>query len=107
MITRLITSLQHPLVKKLVKLRESRSFRLEEGTVLIVGHTVVKEVAAKCKLKTLISTTPLSIKAETSELASEEVLQKIIGHKTNDLAVSEGPRVSCPKTSKRGRVNFL
>lgn len=96
MITRRITSLQHPLVKKLVKLRESRSFREEEGTVLIAHHTVVQEVARHSRLKTLISTEPLSIPAETTELATEEVLQKIIGHKTDDLVAAE---VFIPKPS--------
>src|ERR1700678_487151 len=36
MVSRHLISLQHPLVKRLVKLRESRSFRQEEGEVLIV-----------------------------------------------------------------------
>jgi TrmH family RNA methyltransferase len=89
MIPRLISSLQHPLVKKLVKLRESRDFRKEQGSLLIVGHTLIKEVAAKCKLKTLITTEPLNLTAEASELATEDVLQKIIGHKTDDLAAAE------------------
>ncbi len=89
MIPRFITSLQHPLVKKLVKLRESRDFRKEEGSLLLVGKTVVQEIAAHCKIKTLISTEPLSIKSETSEQATEEVLQKIIGHKTDDLVAAE------------------
>jgi len=89
MIPRLLTSLQHPLVKKLVKLRESRDFRREEGTVLLVGETVIQEIAPHCQIKTLISTKPLSLKAVTSELASPEVLQKIIGHKTDDLVAAE------------------
>lgn len=89
MIPRLISSLQHPLVKKLVKLRESRAFRQKEGTALIVGQTVIQEVASKCKLKTLISTVPLPLKAETTELATEDVLQKMIGHKTDDLVAAE------------------
>ncbi len=89
MITRRITSLQHPLVKKLVKIRESRAFREEEGTVLIAHRTVVQEVARHSTIKTLISTEPLSIPATTTELATEEVLQKIIGHKTDDLVAAE------------------
>ena len=89
MIPRFITSLQHPLVKKLVKLRESRDFRKEEGTVLLVGRVVIQEIAAHCKIKTLISTQPLSIPSETFEQASDEVLQKIIGHKTDDLVAAE------------------
>ena len=89
MIPRLLTSLQHPLVKKLVKLRENRDFRREEGTILLVGKTVIQEIAPHCQIKTLISTKPLSLKAETSLLATPDVLQKIIGHKTDDLMAAE------------------
>ncbi len=104
MIPRPITSLQHPLVKKLVKLRESRAFRSEEGTALIVGRTVIQEIAAVCKLKTLISTEPLPIKAQAFELASEDVLQKIIGHKTDDLAAAE---VVLPPPGDLKRCEFV
>lgn len=89
MVAHPITSLQHPVVKKLVKLRETRSFRASQGTLLIVGKAVVQEVAARLPIKTLISTEPLSLKAQETFLGSEDVVQKIIGHKTDDLVAAE------------------
>jgi RNA methyltransferase, TrmH family len=84
-----LSSLQHPLVKKLVKLRESRPTREEEGAVLLSGETVIQEISQTCVIKNLISTKPLSIRAEKHHLATEEVLQKIIGHATDDLVAAE------------------
>lgn len=85
MIARRISSLQHPLVKRLVRLRESRAFRLEENEVLITGKQVVLDIAAFRKLKILISSDPLEIPAEKRLLASPEVMKKII-----DLPSQEG-----------------
>lgn len=89
MIPRLISSLQHPLVKKMVKLREERSFREQERSLLIVGETVVREIAENTRLKALITSTPLNIPAEKYFIALPEVIQKIIGHKTGDLVAAE------------------
>ena len=89
MVAQPITSLQHPVVKKLVKLREDRSFRLELGTLLIVGSAVVQEVAQRRPIKTLISTNPLPLNAADVYLGSEAIVQKIIGHKTDDLVAAE------------------
>lgn len=77
MVPREIISLQHPLVKRLVKLRESRSFREEEQALLIVGSQLVHEIAAHMKLNILISEKPLPFAAEESYLTSPAVLKKI------------------------------
>jgi TrmH family RNA methyltransferase len=89
MITRSISSLQHPLVKRLVKLRDSRPFRTQEKSVLIVGVTLVSDVAAHMPLKTLISVDPLPFNAQESYLAPPEVLKKIINISTDDLVAAE------------------
>lgn len=89
MITRSISSLQHPLVKRLVKLRDSRAFRAQEKSVLIVGVTLVSDVAAHMPLKTLISVDPLPFNAKESYLAPPEVLKKIINISTDDLVAAE------------------
>ncbi len=89
MITRSISSLQHPLVKRLVKLRDNRAFRAQEKSVLIVGVTLVSDVAAHMPLKTLISVDPLPFNAKESYLAPPEVLKKIINISTDDLVAAE------------------
>lgn len=94
MIPRSISSLQHPLVKRLVKLRDNKAFRAQEKSVLIVGVTLVSDVAARMPLKTLISIDPLPLNATESYLAPPNVLEKIIGISSHDLVAAE---VEIPK----------
>jgi RNA methyltransferase, TrmH family len=89
MVAQVITSLQHPLVKKMVKLRESRQFRELEQTAVVTSLAVILELAPHCKIKTLISTRPYPIDAEHKETGSEAVLQKIVGHASPDLVAAE------------------
>lgn len=96
MIPRLISSLQHPLVKRLVKLRDNKAFRTQENSVLIVGVTLVSDVAARMPLKTLISVDPLPFHAKESYLAPPNVLEKIINISSHDLVAAE---VELPKQS--------
>ncbi len=102
MIPRLISSLQHPVVKRLVKLRDNRAFRTQENCVLIVGVTLVSDVAARLPLKTLISVDPLPFNAEEAYLAPPNVLEKIINISSHDLvaAVVELPPPSSLKQAK-------
>lgn len=92
----MISSLQHPLVKRLVKLRDHKAFRAQEKSVLIVGVTLVSDVAARMPLKTLISVDPLPFNAKESYLAPPNVLEKIISISSNDLVAAE---VEIPKQS--------
>ena len=96
MIPRMISSLQHPLVKRLVKLRDNKAFRTQENSVLIVGVTLVSDVAARMPLKTLISVDPLPFNAQESYLAPPNVLEKIINISSHDLVAAE---VELPKQS--------
>jgi RNA methyltransferase, TrmH family len=41
----MIASLHNPLVKHLVKLRENKKYRENQGTVLVTGHKLVKEIS--------------------------------------------------------------
>ncbi len=91
MIPRRLSSLQHPLIKQLVKLRESRTFRLEKSQVLITGRKLIQDVAAHLPLKILISTEPLALSAEETFLGTPEVLKKIINLPTHDLVAAVVP----------------
>lgn len=82
MIAKLITSLQHPLVQHLVKLRQKRDYREAQKRVLVIGEKVVREVASKMPLISLITledkvcedlSAPLIIRG------SNQVLKKICG----------------------------
>ncbi len=89
MIPQQITSLQHPLIKRCVKLRDDRFFRLEEKRVILMGKTLIEDVANHLPLKILISTEPVQISAEKLYLGSTQVLRKIINYPIEDLVVAE------------------
>lgn len=80
MLTKKIDSLQHPLVKRWVKLRTERSYREETQSVLVVGKKIVNEISTKA----IISTTP---GPKVDYLVTEEILKKITGlHQPDGLA---------------------
>ena len=92
MIPRKITSAQHPLVKRLVKLRTDKSARLEENTVLVVGEKLVEELSRHLTLKTLITDRPYPhLSAQEVVEATPEILKKITG-----LAAPEGVAAEVP-----------
>ena len=53
MVPKEISSLQHPIVKRLVKLREDKGARHQEGLALISGKKLVEEIAAEQPLEML------------------------------------------------------
>lgn len=93
MTDRTITSLTHPLVKHLVNLRESASYRDINNSVLIQGSKLVKELGARECLRLLvvahIDLIPAGIQAAEIVIATEGVLQKISGVMTTEGVVAE------------------
>jgi len=84
MVARRITSLQHPLVKRAVQLRQDRSLREQERAVVVAGKRLLQEIAP---LKLLITDDPtLSIPAQETIIATPEILKKITGLAQNDGA---------------------
>lgn len=80
MIPRQITSLQHPLVKHLVKLRQDKEYREQEKCVLVSGIKLVTELASRLPVKILIADKEYSgIAADEVVLATSEMLKKITG----------------------------
>lgn len=74
-----LTSLQHPLVKHLVKLRESKGYREEQKRAFILGEKVIRQVENHVKIISLLSLSPTSLKSETSYIVTESILKKISG----------------------------
>lgn len=75
----IISSLQHPLVKRAVQIRTDKKVRLEENLVLLVGEKMVQEVSTAKTLTTLFTLKKSSIRAKENVIVSEEVLKKICG----------------------------
>ena len=83
MLTRKLTSLQHPIIKHLVKLRTEREYRQQQQHVLVSGMNLIRELASERLFKTLLiqDGVPLQfpVNAESVFLVSYEMLKKVIG----------------------------
>lgn len=88
-----ISSLQHPYVKHLFKLRHNRDYREEHNSVVIVGSKIVSEVCPSIRTKSILASDetliPLKIKAEEVFLTAENVLQKISGLQNPEGIIAE------------------
>jgi len=95
-----VTSVQHPIVKHLVKLRQNRDYRYDQQSVLIEGVKLVREVSSHLHLKTLLvqdeTLVPKGVKADEILVVSESVMNKISGVHTPEGIIAE---VAMPKSS--------
>ena len=105
MVARQVSSLQHPIVKHLVKLRSDRSYRHSSGTVLIVGKALIKEMTA---VKTLILAEGEII--PNTKFAKEVfIAPKTILNKITKLSESDGwaAEVELPQHSDLRGKNYI
>jgi TrmH family RNA methyltransferase len=100
MVTKKITSLQHPLVKHWVELREKRSYREEAQRVLVSGE----KMATELPIRVLITLEPTSIPAPEHYLVTEAILKKITGLENPDGFAAE---VSLPTPQDLSSKKFL
>jgi len=81
MLAKEILSLQHPLVKHLVRVRQNKSYRDEQETVLFTGINAIKELAQTHTFEKLLVQKgfelPFPITAQETYVVSEEILSKI------------------------------
>lgn len=93
MIPTTLTSLQHPLVKHLVRLRQNRDYREECGSVIIEGHKLVEEVSRHHRPKLIatydLSFIPEGIQPEKVLLVNEAIMHKISSTTTPEGIVAE------------------
>lgn len=77
MVARRITSPQHPLVKKAVRLRQDKALRHQEKRVVVPGFKLAQELAP---VEIFISADPsLSVDAQEVILTTPEIVEKIVG----------------------------
>ncbi len=81
MITRDVSSLQHPIVKHLVKLRSDRGYRSMTHTALISGIKLISELSALHVFKTVLIAQgyfpPTTLNAEKTLVVTEEIMKKV------------------------------
>ncbi len=94
-----ITSLQNPLVKHLVKLREERAYREMEGQALVFGSVVIEELSKKLETLALFS-----LEGGKDYIVTREVLKKISGLKSAPDSAAIFP---LPKEKDCTGMNFI
>lgn len=101
MVSKKLTSLQHPLVKHWVKLRVSRAYREETGRVLIAGEKMVREL----RPERLIALHPEpSLPSKETVFVSQPILKKITGLSNPDGYAAE---MAMPPQQDLSRKRFL
>ncbi|MBS0615292.1 MAG: RNA methyltransferase [Verrucomicrobia bacterium] len=102
MIPRKITSLQHPLVKRLVKIRLDKEARQQEKSVLVVGLKMVEELSP---VKTLIIDRPYpQLSGRQVFEATPEILKKITGLSSPEGVAAE---VDLPSDADLSSAHYL
>jgi hypothetical protein len=80
MLARAISSLQHPIVKKICKLKTDSKLRKEENLIPLTGDTIIEEVSRSQEISLLIyiegSTCKDAILAKEKIAVTPEVLEK-------------------------------
>jgi TrmH family RNA methyltransferase len=86
-----ISSLQNPLIKRLVKLRTSKNFRQEEQSVLVMGTIVVEELLASLKPKALFVSegSTFNHRNQPYTTLTPEAVKKITGLPSYEGALGE------------------
>lgn len=104
-----LTSLQHPLVKHLVHLRQNRIYREEHQSVVVVGIKPVTEVSQKNHVKLLLAYDetfiPKGISADDIIIVNEEIMKKISGmeHPEGLLAEIAMPKMDIESVSLKDK----
>lgn len=90
---KVISSLQHPLVKHMVRLRKNSDYRIDHQSVLIEGRQMISEVCPTHPTKVLMvydeTFIPPGVNAKEVITVPEEVMQKISGLQSPDGMIAE------------------
>ena len=90
MLTKTISSLQHPSILRWVELVKNRASREENGSVVVCGEKLVRELSARLPLKCFITTEEkVILPAEEKVLVTEGMLKKITGLQNPDGYAAE------------------
>lgn len=103
-----ITSLQHPLVKHLVKLRQNNDYRYDHHALVIEGTKMIAEAESICTFKTILTSAPelvpKAIKADEIILTTTDIIQKISGLPSSEGILAE---VSMPQPADLKNKKFI
>lgn len=103
-----LTSVQHPLVKHLVKVRQNRDYRYDHQSLILEGITLVSELGGGTRFKTIAvkdeMLIPLGIEADEVIIVNEQVMNKISGLEHSEGIVAE---IAMPKPASMQGKKFI
>ncbi|MBA3958374.1 MAG: RNA methyltransferase [Parachlamydiaceae bacterium] len=103
-----ITSVQHPLVKHLVRLRQNHDYREEHHSVLVEGSKLIGEVCPYHPTKMVISysleSIPIGVKADEIVLVNESVMRKISGVMSPEGIIAEVTKPASASLKDKKRI---
>lgn len=101
-----ITSLQHPLVKHLVKLRQERAYRKEKQTALICGTKLISEIGQPLKVLLVEqgAAIPRGVKADEIYSVPSAILKKVTALEAPEPYAAE---VALPKPANLAHKRYL
>ncbi len=103
-----INSLQHPLVKHLVKLRENRDYRQHSQTVVISGLKLIQELALRFPFRALLLEEGFDpqfrFTADNVYKVPLQIIKKVSGLENPEPAAAE---IEMPKTQDLPAANYL
>lgn len=103
-----IASLQHPLVKHLVHVRQNRDYREEHQRVMIQGSKLIAEICPSHHTYLIMTCDPHlippGIAADDVLLVSESIMQKVSGLQTSEGIIAE---VEMPKPASLKGLGWI
>lgn len=106
-----IKSLQHQLVKHIVKLRQNRDYRYDQQSVVVEGIKPVTEISQKLSAKVVLFSETLSLpnglKANEIIRVTEPVMQKVSGMQHPEGILAEFPMPPPSSLSAKKRILAL
>jgi len=105
-----ISSLQHPLVKHLVKLRDNKEYRYQQRHVVISGVKIITEVCRQFPAKVLLTSGDVpDISCEDLIKVPENIIRKIAGVKNPEYLIAEVsmPSVLMPIKERFDDIQYL
>ena len=107
-----ITSVSHPLVKRLYKLRSDKSERQHSQSLVMMGDSIIKELSSHFIMKTLLIrqgfSPPFKLNASTEVYeVSDQILKKVSGQQSPQNMICELPLPTSYPTSDWNRLLIL
>jgi len=103
-----ITSVQHPIVKHIVKLRQNRDYRYDHNSLVIEGVKLISEISQDQRYKAVFaldeSLLPKGIKSDEIFIVTESILHKISTLTTPEGIVAE---ISMPQPASLKGLNKI